>query len=160
MESVECGVVSVPSLLFPALSHSPSSLPSSWQWQRAPQMAQSLCWGCHHLLACFVLLSPFKPRTTLQSYFGIFKVPSNPSCSMSCLFAFHQLGSADFSAEFSAEFAFWVLGGEGGCREQLLRAVNMSGTSEMHLEKSMKAVWCSCTGSSVLSMVVVWWCRS
>lgn len=84
-----------------------------------------------------------------------------PTQAVPCsLFAFHQLGSADFSAEFSAEFAFWVLGGEGGCREQLLRAVRMSGTPEMHLEKSMKAVWCSCTGSSVLSMVVVWWCRS
>lgn len=69
LESVEFGVVSVPSLLFPALSHSPSSLPLSWQWQRATQMAESFCWDCHHLLACFVLLSTFKGRTTLQSSF-------------------------------------------------------------------------------------------
>lgn len=63
-----------------------------------------------------------------------------PTQAVPCsLFAFHQLGSADFSAEFSAEFAFWVLGGEGGCREQLLRAVN-----EWHIRDALGEVHEGC----------------
>lgn len=141
-------------LLFPTLHHpcpraGSGREPHKWQ---SPSAGTAISfWPA---LFCSVLL---KKGQLCSLTFGIFKIPSNPSCPMICLFTFHQLGSA----VFSAEFAFWVLGDRGRGREQFLRAVSMSGTSQMHLEKSL-AVCCSClcTGSSVLSMVVVWWCRS
>lgn len=73
----------VSSLLFPALSRPPSSMPLSWRSESHSNCGGSFCGDCHQLLACFVLLSSLKERTTVQFY-----------CWNLCLFAFKELGSA------------------------------------------------------------------